>query len=146
MGQEGIAAVENVGDGVPLVRPQGDLRVHAGKDDVASVVFAGPGAVHFLVVLLHQRRPPLRVLPYPVLESIPNKLLLLRRQGGFLGIEDPFLLAVRVGDGIIDAGIPEVQGVLQQPVGVGPVRAVGGVSGHVVVGNLSATPPCRGNS
>ena len=86
MGQQRIAAVQHMGNGAFLMLPQGDLRVHAGKDDVAPVIFAGADAVHFLVVLAHQRLPPFRVFPNPVLEGFPDGLLLLSRQRGFFGV------------------------------------------------------------
>ena len=86
MGQEGVSAVEDVGNGVDLMGLQLDLRVDAGENDVAPVIFAGPDAVHFLVVLLYQRLPPPWVLPNPVLERLPKRLLLLRGQGGLLGV------------------------------------------------------------
>ena len=59
---------------------------NGGKYRVAPVIFAGPDAVHFLVVLLYQRLPPPWVLPNPVLERLPKRLLLLRGQGGLLGV------------------------------------------------------------
>ena len=86
MGQQSIAAVQHMGDGIFLMLPQGDGRVHAAKDDMAAVILAGPGTVHFLVVLAHQCLPPLRVFPNPVLKRLPDGLLLLRGQGGFFGV------------------------------------------------------------
>ena len=80
MGQQRVAAVQHMGDGVFLVFPQGDGRVYTAKDDMAAVIFAGASGVHFLIVLAHQRLPPLRVAPNPVAESIPDGLLLLRGQ------------------------------------------------------------------
>ena len=86
MGQQRIAAVQHMGDGVFLMLPQGDGRVHAAKDDMAAVILAGAGAVHFFIVLADQCLPPLRVLPNPVLKCLPDGLLLLRGQSGFLGV------------------------------------------------------------
>ena len=130
--QQGIPAVQHMGDSVFLMLPQSDFRVHAGEHDMAAVILPGTGAVHFLVVLPNQRFAALRVFPNPVFESVLDKLLLLCRQGGFLCVQDAALMAVCVLNGVIDADIPEVQGVLQQPVGVGPVGAVGGVGGNIV--------------
>ena len=70
MGQEGVAAVQHTGHGVDLMGQQLDLRVHTGEGDVAPVILAGPGAVHFLVVLFDKGFPPLGVLPNPVPESV----------------------------------------------------------------------------
>ena len=100
-----------------------------------AVIFAGSGAVHFLVVLPYQRLPPFRVAPYPVPKSVPDGLLFLRGKSGFLGIEDAPLLAVSILHGVVNADVAQVQAVLQYPVGVGPVGAVGGIGGHVAVWN-----------
>ena len=131
--QQRIPAVQHMGDGVFLMLPEGDFRVHPRENDVAAVILAGTSAVHFLVVLPYQRFAALRVFPNPVLERIPDKLLLLRGKGGFLGVEDAALPSVCVLYGIVDANIAEVQRILQQPVGAGAVCAVGGECRHVVV-------------
>ena len=110
-----------------------DLRVDAGKDDPAPVVLAGPDAVHFLIVLLYQRLPPLEVLENPLFERVPEGLLLLRRQGGLLGVEHPSLLTVQALHGVIDADIQEVQRILQDAVGVGPAGVEGAVGGNIDV-------------
>ena len=86
MGQQRVAAVQHMGDGVFLMLPQSDGRVHAAKDDMAAVILAWSGTVHFLIVLAHQCLPPLRVFPNPVLKRLPDGLLLLRGQGGFFGV------------------------------------------------------------
>ena len=131
--QQRIPAVQHMGDGVFLMLSEGDFRVHPRENDVAAVILAGTSAVHFLVVLPYQRFAPLRVFPNPVLERIPDKLLLLRGKGGFLGVEDTALPSVCVLNGIVDANIAEVQRILQQPVGAGAVCAVGGERRHIVV-------------
>ena len=131
--QQRIPAVQHMGDGVFLMLPEDNFRVHPGENDVAAVILAGTSAVHFLVVLPYQRFAPLRVFPNPVLERIPDKLLLLRGKGGFLGVEDTALPSVCVLNGIVDANIAEVQRILQQPVGAGAVCAVGGECRHIVV-------------
>ena len=66
-----------MGDGVALVFPEGDLRVHAHEFDVASVILTGAGGVKQLVVLLYQRNAPLGILPDPVGESVLDDLLFL---------------------------------------------------------------------
>jgi len=77
-----ITAIKHMGDGVALVLPEGDLRVHAYEFDVTSVILTGAGRVEQLVVLLHQRNAPLGVLPDPVGESILDDLLFLLCQHG----------------------------------------------------------------
>ena len=131
--QQRIPTVQHMGDGVFLMLSEGDFRVHTGENDVAAVILAGTGAVHFLVVLPYQRFAPIRVFPNPVLERIPDKLLLLRGKGGFLGVEDTALPSVCILNGIVDTNVAEVQRILQQPVGAGAVCAVGGECRHIVV-------------
>ena len=106
--QQRVTAIEDMGDSPQLVIPQGNGRVHAAKGDVGPVVFTGPGGVHFLIVLAHQRLTALRVFPNPVFESIPDGLLLLSCQGGLFGIQHPALFAVRVLHSVIDTDIPQV--------------------------------------
>ena len=53
MCQQRISAVKHMSNGIALMLPQADLRVHACKDNVAAVIFPWPDAVHFPVVLLH---------------------------------------------------------------------------------------------
>jgi len=120
-----ITAIKHMSNGVALVLPEGDLRVHAYEFDVASIVFTGSGAVEQLVVLLHQRDAPLRVLPDPVGESILDDLLLLLRQHGLPLVQHTFRLALGILDGVVDADIFQVQGLLQNLVGIGTAGAVG---------------------
>ena len=131
MGQQRVAAVQHMGNGVFLVFPQGDGRVHAAENDVAAVIFAGAGGVHFLVILAHQRLPPLRVPPNPVLERLPDGLLLLGGQGGLLGVQHPALLAVRIFNSIVDTHIPQVEGIFEDFIGVGAAGPVGGIGRHI---------------
>ena len=51
--QQRVPAVKYMGDGIPLMLPQGNLRVHTRKDNVTAVIFPWPDAVHVPVVLLH---------------------------------------------------------------------------------------------
>lgn len=84
--KSGDDRVRIMGNSAQLMLPQGDGRVHSSKSDMAAIVFTGPGGVHFFIVLAHQRLPPFRVLPNPIPKGIPDRLLLLRCQGGLLGI------------------------------------------------------------
>ena len=133
--QQRIAAVEDMGNSAQLMLPQGDGRVHSSKSDMAAIVFTGPGGVHFFIVLAHQRLPPFRVLPNPIPKGIPDRLLLLRCQGGLLGIQHPALSAVCILHRVIDTNITEVQRIFQQPIGVGPVCTISGISSYIVVRN-----------
>ncbi len=134
MCQQGISSIQHMGDGAFLVFPQGNGRVHAAKSDMAAIILAGTGRVHFLVVLAHQSLAAFRVSPDPVPKGFPDRLLFLGRQGGLLGVQHAALFSVCVLYGVIDTDIPQVQAVLQNLVGIGTAGSVGGVSCHIVVG------------
>ena len=120
-----ITAIKHMSDGVALVLPEGDLRVHADKMDVASVILTGAGRVEQFVVLLHQCNAPLGVLPDPVGKSVLDDLLFLLCQHGFPLVQHTLGLALGILDGVIDADIFQIQGFLQNLVGVGTGCAVG---------------------
>ena len=145
MGKERVAAVEVVGDGVELMLPQGDLRIHARKDQVSAVIFPGTGGIEALIVELHQLPPPVGVAPDPVTERLLDGLLLLLGEGGFLTVEDALFLSVRVPYGVVDAHIPQVQRIFKDFIGVGAVGAVGHAGVDVVVGDavLAGDVPLR---
>ena len=108
-----IAAVKNVCNGVSLMLPQSDFRVHTGENDMTSIILAGTGAVHFLVVLTYQRLAAFRVFPNPILKSVLDKLLFLRGKSGFLGIQHTALSAVRIFHGVINTNVTEIQRILK---------------------------------
>ena len=132
--QQGISAIQHMGDGAFLVFPQGNGRVHAAKSDMAAIILAGTGRVHFFVILAHQSLAALRVSPDPVPKGFPDSLLFLSRQGGLLGIQHAALFSVCVLYGVIDTDIPQVQAVLQNLICIGAAGPVGGISRHIVVG------------
>ena len=45
MGKQGVTAVENVCNGINLMRPQRDLRIDSHEIQVAAVILAGANAV-----------------------------------------------------------------------------------------------------
>ena len=120
-----ITAIKHMGDGVALVFPEGDLWVHAHEFDVGAIVFTGSGAVEQLVVLLHQRNAPLGILPDPVCKGILDDLLFLLRQHSLPLVQHTLGFALGILDGVVDADILQVQGLLQNLVGVGTGCAVG---------------------
>ena len=79
----------------------------------------------------------LRVLPNPVPKGVLDSLLFLLGQGGLFLVQHPALLAVQVLHGIIDADVPEVQRVLQNPVGIGTGGAVGHIGVDITKADLS---------
>ena len=125
MGQQGVPTIEDVGDGVYLVLPQGDLRVDAHKVQVAPIVFAGAGTVELHIVELAQLFPALGVFPYPVLERLLDKFLLALGDGGFFLVQDWRSFAVCINNIIKNADIPLVQCFLDNFVGIDPPGAVG---------------------
>ena len=76
-------------------------------------------AVEQLIVLFYQRNAPLGVLPDPVGKSILDDLLFLLRQHGLPLVQHTLGLALGILDGVIDADIFQVQGLLQNLVGIG---------------------------
>ena len=84
--QQSITAIQHMGDGAFLVFPQGNGRVHAAKSDMAAIILAGTGRVHFFVILAHQSLAALRVSPDPVPKGFPDRLLFLGSQSGLLGV------------------------------------------------------------
>ena len=93
--------------------------------DVGAIVFTGAGRVEQLVVLPNQRNAPLGVLPDPVGESVLDDLLFLLCQHGFPFVQHTFGLALGILNGVVDADIFQVQGLLQNLVGIGTGCAVG---------------------
>ena len=108
MREQGVPTVEDVRHGVELMLPQSDFWVYAGERDMLPVVFTRTSAVEYLVVLLRQIAPPVRVFPYPVLKSILDGLLLLLGEGSLLTVEHAALFAVCVDLGVIYPHIAEV--------------------------------------
>ena len=120
-----ITAIKHMSNGVALVFPEGDLRVHAHEFDVTSIVFTGASRVKQLVILFYQSNAPLWVLPDPVGKSVLNDLLFLLRQHGLPLVQHTLGLALGILDGVIDADILQVQGLLQNLIGIGTGCAVG---------------------
>ena len=136
MGQQGIPAVEHPGHCIALVGFQPDFRVHPHKGDVLSVIGAGPDRVKNAVVGRTQFGPPVRVFENPFPERLADGLLLLLGDGGFLWVQHPLFFSVLVG-GVINPGVPQVQGIFKDDVGIAPLGAVGfpdaGVGGAVCI-------------
>ena len=136
MCQKRIAAIQDVGDGIFLMLPQRNLRTHAAEADVRTIVLPRAGGVEFLVIEFDQRLPPLRVFPNPVPECILDSLLFLLCQCGFLLVQHTPLLAIGFCDNIIHTGIPQVQRILQNLIGIDSGCAVGGARIHIPVADI----------
>ena len=144
MRQQGIAAVQDTGDGVHLMGPEGDFRIHAHEPDMAAVVFPGTYAVESGIVERGQPVAPLRVFPYPVAKSVLDKLLLLLREDGFLFVQYPRFVSVVVNNRIEDTHILEVERFFYNFIGIDAICAVGNACRHVAaIRTLALDVPCR---
>lgn len=72
---------------------------------MTAVIFTGFDTVEDLIVFLAQHFPALRVFPYPGLKGFPHHLLFLLGQHGFFRVEDTFLRAVRIMNGVINPAV-----------------------------------------
>ena len=108
VGQQCIATVQHMSNGILLVFPQPDFRIHAAKADMRTIVLTRTGTVEQLVILFHQFRTAIRVFPHPILERILNGLLFLLGEGGLLFIQNSLLLTVCILHGIVDTNIPQI--------------------------------------
>ena len=68
--QQGIPAVHNMGDGIDLVGPQRNCRVHALETDMLAVVFTGTAGIEGFVVDGAQPFPAVDVFPNPTPENL----------------------------------------------------------------------------
>ena len=76
-----------------------------------------------------------RITPHPIPESILDGLLLLLGKGRLLLVQYTLFPAFLIQHNVIDASITQVQGVLQNAVGVGSVRTEGGVGRNIGTGD-----------
>ena len=146
VGQQRIASVQHMSNGILLMFPQPDFRIHAAKADMGTIVLTGTGTVEQFVILFHKFRTAIRVFPHPVLERILNGLLFLLGEGGLLFIQNPLLLAVCILHGIVDTDVPQIQRILQNPVGVGSAGAVSHIGMDIIPARCTLTgdlPLCR---
>lgn len=127
MSQQGIPTVEDMGDGTHLMGAQGDLRVHALKADMLSIVFAGPDGVEYLIVDGAQPLPAVDVFPYPFGKLLLDQFLPVLGDGGFLFVEHRLFVAVLILDIVEHPHVFLIQRLLQDVVGAHTLGAVGGV-------------------
>ena len=117
--------IQDMGDGVSLMGPKLNFRVHAHKMDVAAIVFAGADGVVQLVVFFDQRFPAQSVLENPVFESVLNGTLFGLCRLGFGKIGYTLFIAVFVPHNVEDFGGSQIQGVFQKMISIDPLGAVG---------------------
>ena len=131
MSQQSISTVENVGDGVDLVLAERDLRVHTAEIDVAAVVLTGSVGIKQDIVGLADGLAPVGVFPDPLGKGILDQLLLALSDGGFLLVEDSGFPAIGIVHIIKNTDILQIQGVLDDFIGVDALGAVGADGLHI---------------
>ena len=123
--QQYIVAVQRMGNGVALVGTQRNFRVHAGKAQIAAVVFPRADAVEFAVVQAYQRLPPLRLLENPFFKLVFYQALLCIGSLGGGVVQHAFFVSLCVGNCIKHLHRPQVQRSLCDFIGILAVRTVG---------------------
>ena len=136
MGKKRVAAVQNVGDGVPLMLPEGDFGAHTTEGDMASVILTGTGGVEQFIVEGNKGLSAFRVFPEPVRKGILDGLLLLLGKGGFLLVQHTPFLTIGILHGVVDTHITQIQRIFQNVISVHPGSTVGGVCVHIPVANI----------
>ena len=145
MGQQSVAAIEDVGDGIDLMAAQGDFRRHAVECDVASVVLTGPVGVEQDIVCLADGFAPVRVFPNPLCESLLQQFLLTLGDGGFFLVQHCSPAPICIIHIVEDADILQVQTGLDDFIGIDPLGAVGAVGLDIApVLALALDPPLAG--
>ena len=105
--------------------PQCDFRVHAGKAQIAAVVFPRADAVEFAVVQAYQRLPTLRLLENPFFKLVFYQALLCVGSLGGGVVQYAFFVSLCVGNCIKHLHRPQVQRGLGDFIGILAVCAVG---------------------
>ena len=125
MCQQYVVAVQHMGNGVTLVWPQRNFRVHAGEAQIAAVILPRADAVEFAVVQAYQRLPPLRLLENPFRKLVLDQTLLGVGSLGGGVVQHAFFVSFCVGNCIKHLHRPQVQRSLCDFIGILAVCAVG---------------------
>ena len=125
MCQQYVVAVQHMGNGVALVGPQRNFRVHAGKAQIAAVVFPRADAVEFAVVQAYQRLPTLWLLENPFFKFVFYQALLCVGSLGGGVVQHAFFVSLCVGNCVKHLHRPQVQRSLGDFIGILAVCAVG---------------------
>ena len=145
--QQCISTIKHMSNGVFLVLTEGNIRVHTTEYNMIAVVLTGSGRVEQLIVFAHKGFPSAGVFPNPVTESIFDGLLFLLCQSSLLLVQHTTLLSIRILDGVVDTNVLQVQGFLQNAVGIGTVGTVGHIGSNIVVAGraFAGDAPLCGN-
>ena len=123
--KQGITAVEDMSNGVDLVRAESNFWVDTDKIQMASVIFTRPKRIELFVIHLGKLFSALRVTPYPVCKGLLDKLLLALCDSSLFLIEHSRFLAVLILNIVEDTHIFEVEGFFHDLIAVNACRAVG---------------------
>ena len=140
--KERISTVHNSGDCIGLMLAELDFGVHSVILDVTSVILTRSGGIEFLVIELAKFLTTLRVLPYPILKGSLDFLLFALCDCCLMLIQNRFRLSATVINIIKDAHVLEVQGVLDNLVGIDSACTVNRVRFYIglVVGFVRDDP------
>ena len=125
VGEQCVSAIENVGSGIHLMRPQGDFRVDPYKIQMASVVLSGTDTVELFIVEPGQPLSAIGVCPNPIRKFLFDLLLLFLGNGGLFRVEDGHLFTGVIIFIVENPYIPQIQGFLNDLVGVDAFRTKG---------------------
>ena len=125
MCQKYVVAVQHMGNGVALMGPQRNFRVHAGKAQIAAVIFPRADAIEFAVVQAYQRLPTLRLLENPFFKLVFYQALLCVGSLGGGVVQHAFFVSLCVGNRVKHLHRPQVQRSLGDFIGILAVCAVG---------------------
>ena len=98
---------------------------------MTAIILAGTVAVEQNIIDLTDSLAPVRVFPDPLSKSVFNEFLLALGDGGFLLVEDSGFPAIGIVHIIKNADIFQIQGDLNNLIGVDALCAVGTDGLHV---------------
>ena len=131
--QKRISTIKHMSNGIFLMLPKCNIRVHAAKSDMRTIIFTRTSAVKQFIVFLHQMFSATRFFPYPVGEGIFNCLLFLLCQCGFFLVQHTFLFSFCIFNGVIDTNIFQIQCFFQNPIGIGTGSTVSHIGCHIIL-------------
>ena len=100
---------------------------------VAPVILPWADRIEPLIIIFGQPLPALRVFPDPLLERLLDQVLFSLRNSGFLSVQDRFSLTCLIFHIIKHTGIPQIQRIFYDLIGIYPVCSIG-------VGNTGISP------
>ena len=126
VGKQGVSTIHNMGNGVDLMRPQGNFRIHSAEPDMASVILTGPNGIKGFIVDKTQLLPTVDIFPNPLGKLLLDQLLPVLGNGGFLLVENRLFIAVFVLYIVEHPHIPLIQRLFQNLICIHPFGSIGG--------------------